>query len=170
MHGGPFEGGRVDDSLVQLTDVAPTLLDAAGVEDSTVCEQVQGRSFHPDATSAPREAAYAEYVTPQPSIEVLEDRVGPLPDRVYGYDRSIRAIRTDDWKLIRGSDGSRELYRVGDDPDETEDLAADRPERAARLSASLDDWLASFEHADASGTVSMSTDAERRLEELGYLQ
>jgi hypothetical protein len=50
------------------------------------------------------------------------------------------------------------------------DLVGRRPERVADLETSLDDWLDSFEHATASGSVSMSTATKARLEELGYLQ
>lgn len=38
------------------------------------------------------------------------------------------------------------------------------------MDAALDEWLASFERADPSESASMTADAERRLEELGYRQ
>ena len=170
VHGGAFTDGETVDDLVQLTDLGPTLLDAAGVDAPKFREQAQGRSFHPDADVDPREFAVAEYLAPQPSMDALEKRVGSLPDGVRRYDRSLRSIRDDEWKLIRGSDGSTELYRVADDPDERTDLADDRPEQVNRLEAALDDWLTSFEHADVSGGVDMSADTKERLEDLGYLQ
>jgi len=117
IHGGAFTRGETVDDLVQLTDLAPTLLDAAGIDAPEFREQAQGQSFHPDADTKPREYAYAEYLAPQPSMEALEKRVGELPESVYEYDRSLRAIRTDRWKLIRGSDGTRWLYDIENDPD-----------------------------------------------------
>ncbi|GAB3319833.1 sulfatase-like hydrolase/transferase [Haloplanus salinarum] len=170
IHGGPFTGGGTVDDLVQLTDLGPTLLDAAGVDAPEFREQAQGRSFHPDADADPREFAICEYLAPQPSMDALEKRVGTLPDDVRRYDRSLRAIRDDEWKLIRGSDGSTELYDVVDDPEERTDLSDDNPEQVSRLSSTLDDWLDSFEHADVSGTVDMTDDTKERLEDLGYLQ
>ncbi|MEM4781616.1 MAG: hypothetical protein QXG03_08675 [Halalkalicoccus sp.] len=69
-------------------------------------------------------------------------------------------------QLAHGSDGSRELYHVAEDPGERRDLADERPD----LDTRLDEWLDSFEHADASGSVSMTRSTKDRLEDLGYLQ
>jgi arylsulfatase A-like enzyme len=168
VHGGPFTGGETVDDLVQLTDLGPTLLDITGIDAPEFKKQAQGQSFHPDAD--PREVAIAEYLSPQPSMEALEKRVGTLPDDVRSYNRSLRSIRDDKWKLIRGSDGSTELYDVAEDPRERIDLSDDHPEQVDRLSASLDDWLNSFKHADVSSTVDMTDGTKRRLEDLGYLQ
>ena len=169
VHGPGFEGGQVDD-LVQLTDLALTLLDAADIDAPELREASQGRSFHPRAETTPREHAIAEYMAPQPSMDALRERVGTLADDIERFDRSLRAIRTDDEKLIRGSDGMRELYELGDDPEEATDIAPERPERISALESELDEWLDTFEHADASGEVSMTDETEARLEDLGYLQ
>jgi arylsulfatase A-like enzyme len=103
-------------------------------------------------------------------MEALEKRVGTLPESVYEYDRSLRAIRTDRWKLIRGSDGSTELYDIKSDPDESENVAGGHKGVVADLERELDEWLDSFEHADSSGEVSMRDETAQRLEDLGYLQ
>ncbi|MGN8213126.1 sulfatase [Halococcus salifodinae] len=169
VHGEGFGTGQNED-LVQLTDLAPTLLDAAGIDAPELREESQGQSFHPAAETEPRECAIAEYMAPQPSMDALEQRVGNLPAEVRRYDRSLRAIRTDDWKLIRGSDGSHELYHLADEPVEQTDLAAENADRVAALDDCLDDWLASFDHAEATGDVSMTDATEARLEDLGYLQ
>jgi arylsulfatase A-like enzyme len=100
----------------------------------------------------------------------LEQRVGTLSEKVRQYDRSLRAIRTETHAYIRGSDGSTELYDLTADPDETENVAAEHPETVADLDAQLDAWLDSFEHADATGEVSMDAATRDRLEDLGYLQ
>ena len=169
IHGGSFTGGTVDD-LVQLTDLAPTLLDEVGIDAPEFREQAQGRSFHPDADTEPRGKVVAEYMAPQPSMEALKKRVGDLPAHVYEYDRSLRALRTEEWKLIRGSDGSRRLYHVASDPEESEDVADENPEVVSRLEGELDEWLDSFEHAEHTGDVSMREETRERLEDLGYLQ
>lgn len=170
IHGGAFTSRETVDNIVQLTDLAPTLLDAVGIESDEFEEESQGRSFHPDAETKPREYAFAEYLAPQPSMEALEKRVGNLPEEVYEYDRSLRAIRSENWKLIRGSDGSTELYHVDKDPGELRNLASDHPEKVSELGAELDAWLDSFDHADATGDVDMSDKTKHRLEDLGYLQ
>lgn len=170
IHGGAFTGGGRNDRLVQLTDLAPTLLDAAGIDAPEAREGFQGVSFHPDADTGPREYAIAEYMAPQPSMEALEQRVGKLSEEVYKYDRSLRTIRTSDYKFIRGSNGSRELYHVANDSDERGDIVDEKSEIADELETQLDDWLGSFEHATTSGSVSMSQSTKDRLEDLGYLQ
>jgi arylsulfatase A-like enzyme len=169
LTGGPFDGGRIDE-FVQTVDIPPTILDAIGADPSARA-QFQGQSFHPDAAGS-RDHVVAEYLAPQPSMAALERRVGDLPADVRRYDRSLRAIRTDTYSYIRGSDGSRELYDLEADPRETENVADQRPEPTAELDTRLTAWLDSFDHADADrdGGVEMSDSARRRLEDLGYLQ
>ena len=166
--GGAFDGGEELTDLVSLVDLPPTLLDVAGIEVPEAREQFLGRSFHPDADS--REFVVSEYVAPQPTMEALERHVGDLPEHVYQYDRSLRAIRTDEYKLVRGSDGSTELHDLDADPGERRDLSGDRPERVAALSDRLDDWLASFEHAEVEESVAIDDEREAQLERLGYLR
>jgi arylsulfatase A-like enzyme len=51
-------------------------------------------------------------------------------------------VRDGDEKLIAFYDPPRaELYDLRNDPEESRDLAADRPDRVATLQAKLDDWL-----------------------------
>jgi hypothetical protein len=79
-------------------------------------------------------------------------------------------IRTPRHKYICGSDGSRELYDVRQDPGETEDLADTRGDVVADLDATLEEWLDSFDRADLSGDVEIREETRVRLEDLGYLQ
>jgi arylsulfatase A-like enzyme len=168
VHGGPFEGGDIDD-LVQLVDVPPTVLDVLDIEAPEARGQFQGSSFHPN-TEATREYAVAEYLAPQPSMDALEKRVGELSEELRVFDRSLRALRTDRYKYIRGSDGARELYDVQADPGEVTDVAESTPEVVAELDAQLDEWLGSFDHAEHTDDVSMDDETKARLEDLGYLQ
>jgi arylsulfatase A-like enzyme len=170
IHGGDFTGGKKVDNLVQLTDLAPTLLDAAGIDAPEFREQAQGQSFHPEVDFDSREYTFAEYMAPQPSMEALEKRVGNAPEDLYKYDRSLQAIRSERWKLIRGSDGSKELYHVSEDSHETTDLSTEYPKKLVELESELDAWLDSFEHADVSSGIEMNADTKDRLEDLGYLQ
>ncbi len=168
--GGSFDGGGEIDELVQTTDIPPTLLDAAGIDADEVRSQFQGRSFHPDAETSARKHVISEYMAPQPSMDALDEQLDGLTSTARQYDRSLRAIRTEQYKLIRGSDGSMELYDIVDDPNESVDVASDRSDRSRHLEKELDQWLDSFEHANASGAVSMSERTKSRLEELGYIQ
>jgi len=185
IHGGPFTSER-DDRLVSLTDLAPTLLDAADVDAPAFHKQTQGVSLLADSHGE-REHVFAEYLAPQPSMDALSERVGSLSDDVRRYDRALRAVRGDDWKLIRGSDGSNECYHIGSDPGETTNLLSNGADGAVEASAAdedsveaahradtldnvLDGWLASFDHADPDSDPTMSDATAKRLEDLGYLQ
>jgi arylsulfatase A-like enzyme len=170
LHGGAFTGGAGNaDALVQLPDVVPTLLDAAGIDDPTLRGQCQGPSFHPGGDDEPRDAVFAEYVAPQPSMERLEERFDGVPASVRRYDRSLRAVRTREYKLVRGSDGTEALYDVVEDPRERTDRSATHPERVAALGERLESWQGSFEHAEAGGEVEVDVETEQRLESLGYM-
>jgi hypothetical protein len=105
-----------------------------------------------------------------PSPNISKKRVGDLPDHVHKYDRSLRAIRTDQYKYIRGSDGSQQYSAPHDDPDATTARSDTHPDLADTLEIRLDEWLDSFERADSDDETTMSDDAKARLEDLGYLQ
>ena len=170
LDGGSFSGEGELTNLVSLVDLAPTLLDEAGIDAPAARESFQGVSVHPDADSEPREFVVSEYAEPQPSMEALERNVEDLPEHVYQYDRSLRAIRTEEYKFVRGSDGLRELYDLAADAGENDDIADAEPAVADDLESTLDEWLASFEHADTDESVTISDDRKDRLEQLGYLQ
>lgn len=169
VRGGPFGGGNERDELAQLTDLAPTLLDATGVDPGKAADQFQGVSLHPEANQS-REFVVAEYADPQPSMDALRERVTELSDDVLQYDRSLQCVRTEQYKYILGSDGHRELYDVTSDPRESVDISEEDPAKTAELHETLREWTESFEHASVEGDVSMSDDTRDRLEDLGYLQ
>lgn len=169
IHGGPFSGGAsTDDRLVQLPDLVPTLLDVTDIDAPELREQSQALSFAPN-TSDRREYAMSEYISPQPPVETLKARFTDLPDYAYEYDRTLRAIRTDDYKLIVGSDGLEELYHVASDPDELVDCSATEPDRTAQLRQQLDGWLNSFTHAETDTAPAIDDATKERLAELGYM-
>jgi arylsulfatase A-like enzyme len=169
VHGGAFSGGpSADDRLVQLPDLVPTLLDVTGIDAPALREQSQARSFSP-ATAPRREYAISEYISPQPPVETLEARFSTLPDYAHAYDRTLRAIRTDDHKLITGSDGLQELYHVASDPNEAVDRSDEKPDHTARLQHRLDEWLDSFTHADPNTAPTINDATRDRLAELGYM-
>ncbi|MCU4800458.1 sulfatase [Halobacteria archaeon HArc-gm2] len=170
VHGGAFTGYGDLTDLVSLVDLAPTLLDAAGVRADDARATFQGRSFHPATHARSREFVVSEYMAPQPSMAALEHHVGDLPAHVEKHDRSLRAIRTRSHALVRGSDGSRSLYDLRSDPGETADVAASNPRTAADLGETLDEWLDSFEHANVDDAVTIDGRRKAQLERLGYLQ
>ncbi|WP_217471917.1 sulfatase [Haloterrigena gelatinilytica] len=168
-HGGPFtDGGRRED-LVQLLDLPATLLETAGIDDPELRAQWSSRSFHPASDDDPRDAVFAEYVAPQPSIDRLEARFGDLPDRVYDYDRRLRAVRTKEYKYVRGDDGYERLHDVETDPLEREDRSAQDPEQVRAMQRRLEERFDPLAEAGDSGEVEMREGTKERLADLGYL-
>lgn len=170
IQGGAFDDRGDIQELVSLVDLAPTLLDEAGIEAENARSEFQGRSFHPRTDSPGAEFVVSEYMEPQPSMEALERHVAELPDTISRFDRSLRAIRTSEHKLIRGSDGRTELYDLVTDPRETDDVAAENPILVDKLSHQLDEWQESFDTADTDADVSIEGNRKERLENLGYIQ
>ncbi|WP_049942881.1 sulfatase [Haloarcula amylolytica] len=164
-HGGSFtDQGSIDD-LVQLTDIAPTLLSEIGIGSSSFSNQTQGKPiFEQD-----RDHVIAEYITPQPSRESIEKRVGDPNNCMDMYDRSLKTIRNKQYKLIRGSDGSTELYDIVKDQDEKDDLSAYKPDVVDEMCSTLDTWISSFDAIETTSNENIDEDAQERLEDLGYI-
>lgn len=122
---GRVPPGTVDSSLVTNVDIAPTLLEIAGVP---VPQWMQGTSFLPlleRKEVAWRDAFYYEF--------------HEYPD----YDhcaRRHRGIRTERWKLIEFWEKpvEYELYDLQRDPDETRNLAASNPRMVRELKTRME--------------------------------
>ncbi|UCH35527.1 MAG: sulfatase [Armatimonadota bacterium] len=115
--------------LVQHTDLAPTLLDAAGVE---IPQAIEGRSLVPLITA---------------------ESHAPLHDRLITQECTWQAkwaLRTDEYKLIlsreQGRDlhdkPPRELYHLAADPGELTNLAERQPDVVAAMESELEQWIA----------------------------
>jgi arylsulfatase A-like enzyme len=98
---------EIDDAMVNLMDVGPTLLDLCGLEP---LPDSQGRSLRPliEGTSKKNEwqEAYGEFFSQR-------------------FMYSQRIVWRNDWKYIFSPGGVDELYNLADDPHEEHNLAAD---------------------------------------------
>lgn len=126
---GCFEGGRRIEALVQQFDLAPTILQLAGIEPPSSWE---AETLLPLLKGEPgangRECVYAE-----------QSR-----DGILTHTEMMTMVRTADWKLVHylgNEDG--ELYDLCNDPGEHVNLWADPAHRAQReaLLDNLRDWL-----------------------------
>ena len=97
-----FPAVAVDEG-VDILDILPTLLDAAGAQPP---EEAQGASLLPLAQGVGR-----GYVRPSFS----------------SFYENAFAMRLGDWKAVVGESGAPALYRLDADPNERTDLAASRP-------------------------------------------
>jgi arylsulfatase A-like enzyme len=114
-------GHRTVSATLQHVDIMPTILNLVGVP---VPRQAQGRSILP--LLAGREDG--------------SDRIAVV---TVGDDSQTAIVSSEGWKLIvKRNSGERELYRLGSDPQEQENLVDVYPDRALALSRQLDDaWV-----------------------------
>lgn len=120
----PGRAAGTSDAVVQLIDVAPTILDALGIARPP---SFQGRSLVP--------AVRGEALPPAPAFAELI----PYPS----WNHEARAVISGDgrWKLFdRISDGKKELYDLAADPDEKKDRFRDDPAKAQEMEDLLLDF------------------------------
>jgi len=139
--------GGASDALVRLIDLAPTVLDLAGV---AAPSSFEGRSA---AAGAPASSAY---------IEAMDANV----TRNWA---PLTGIVTTDRKLIDLP--IAELYDVAGDPREATNLFTREPERARTLASLLRTAIDGFgaRGAAAAEKTTLSADARQRLQALGYV-
>lgn len=163
-----FAGENERTELVELRDLYPTILDIAGIDPPVTTSDAHSLAASPTDDSS-RNAVFAEYITPQPSMETLESQYGPLPDEVEKYDRGLRSVRTDSWKLIEGTDGSKRLFEVLE-IGERKCRIDDHPEIAERLQSKLQSKFGELSRESTDSSSDMDAKTKQRLEDLGYLQ
>jgi arylsulfatase A-like enzyme len=162
---GVFEGGRVRKAAVQLVDVFPTVLDAAGVPRER-WPALDGYSLLGADPPAER-PTIAEYMRPGDTLRNMT-RLNPSFDPSR-YDRRLRSIQLGTLKLIVSDRDEVELYDLRADPGETRDLAGERPEEVERLRARLAAWTAEGSHLVETFTPEADPEALEAIRELGYV-
>ena len=103
------------------------------------------------------------------TLAFAEDR--RYADRGYAFDttRRIHSIRKGRFKLIRYPGHGRdffELYDLEEDPRETRNIAAERPELRVRLTEDLDAW---YDGSHENPAPAPSEREREGLRSLGYL-
>jgi arylsulfatase A-like enzyme len=152
--------GRAVDALVRTIDILPTVLDVLGLD---APKPVEGRSFRSlmsGATDEPPRLAYADALNLYDlNAKMILKR--PKDDLLYcAMDRR--------WKLIYRPNHAEdsELYDLGTDPAEANNLYAARRDQVARLLEQLNAWggfaTEGFGKVEDSETL-------RRLQSLGYM-
>jgi arylsulfatase A-like enzyme/Flp pilus assembly protein TadD len=147
---GVVPAGKVVETRVRTVDVAPTLLELAGLERRP---EMQGESLIKLATT-----------------------IGPHPDRTaYGesWEASsalamapLLSLHLGDWKLV---DGARpRLYALAADPAEKRDLAEVDPSRVAAMRRALRD-LTATSRLDDGAAATVDDDTADALAALGYV-
>ena len=111
---GGFGSASADGRPVQLTDIFPTVLEAAGVDRRAFPSE--GLSLLSDRVPSDR-AIFTEYYWPAQVLSCFDeaDRSDPA---LQPYKRRLRSVISGGTKLIWASDGRNEMYDLADDPDE----------------------------------------------------
>ena len=156
-------------SLVQITDVLPTVLELA--EGNTNGLALQGYSLLPvESNRVYREWALAEWrgkSVPDDLRELAQDKGRQsVLDR---FAHAMQMIRQDDYKYLRSSNGREELFNLTTDPDELNNLASQKPEQARIMAAQLEKTLGPFvPQSDESDSQDIEEDIADDLRSLGY--
>ncbi|MEX0727772.1 MAG: sulfatase-like hydrolase/transferase [Planctomycetaceae bacterium] len=125
---GVVTPGSICKTPVVLTDLVPTLLEAAGINPAIAVGPLDGVSI--------MKLLRGESMTERPLY-------WHFPNYTNQGGRPAGAIREGDWKLIENfEDGSLELYNVKTDVSETNDLARTETARVEDLRAKLKSWQA----------------------------
>jgi arylsulfatase A-like enzyme len=157
MNGLP--AGRRVNQPVELVDLYPTLKDL--IAPSRKVEGLEGHSLWPLLRGTKTGAQ---------DFQEAFSEAGRKPDLYHSVQEGI-------WKLVFNSGGKRsraatsttggfELYNLQDDPLETRNLAAEKPEEVRRLRKELAGWM---RRARAEGgEEEVNDENERALKALGY--
>ncbi len=151
----PQGAARQVSQVVELIDLAPTILDLVGLGGESAVGKMQGRSLVPllNGKTLPPRPAFSRTLWNKPRYSVRNAR--------YKY---IWDSRT----------GSAELYDLESDPGEQINLRADRRIMAGFLRQQLFHWLREQEHLRAGAPppedVLVPDDLSRHLRGLGYIQ
>ena len=166
---GSRAGTRLQ-GVVQIQDLLPTILDLAGHADAA--------GGHPGLNLAPAIRGGGEL----PARPVFFERPYYVPDSLrggralahgWGFGEMAGVVDGTD-KLIRLPPHPEtqavvsQLFDLAADPDELRDLAAERPDTVARLSALLDEWLARYPMDGEVEAPLMSPERLAELAALGY--
>ncbi len=155
--------GRVDDRLVNLVDLHPTILDFADQRPATACN---GTSLLAEATPDDR-TTFFELTT---TWNLTDRQTGETIHESYEW----HAVRDGRYKLLHvvGTDYWR-LFDVSVDPREQDPLGAAHESTAVRLKQKLDQWLADMQSLSRlwgeGSKAQLSREEILRLQALGYL-
>lgn len=113
--------GRAIDMRVEHTDVAPTILELAGIP---IPPWMEGRSLSP--------LLNGEYIQPQPVFSMQFSNNPVIGSR--HIEKGTVAVWDGDYKLIHYLDNNKSLlFNLKKDPDETRDILQNKPEIAQHL-------------------------------------
>lgn len=128
-----YETGRISSSFLTVMDVMPTMMELAGIEESSYPQRgqlpIRGKSFA--------------------SLLENTETVVHAADEAIALDHAgLSFLMEGDWKIMRRVDADNwQLYNTAEDPNELEDLAQQNPQK-------LNDLVIKYQaHADDIGIL-----------------
>ncbi len=146
--------------LVQTVDIMPEILKSVGLD---VPADVQGQPFD----------AATHDVIAEIFMQEHNSHARRFPER---YNRDLKAIfsgvGSDSLKYIWSSNDKSELFDLGSDPNESNNIIAERPSQADSLNRRLQRWQNSFVPVEVTDkrTQQDKEELEKRLRSLGYIK
>ncbi|HUO84426.1 MAG TPA: sulfatase-like hydrolase/transferase, partial [Thermoanaerobaculia bacterium] len=163
---GQIRAGEIRDDPVQQIDVAPTILDVAGIPKDD-WPSMSGTSLL--GARIPQERpVIAEYMRPLDQRGLFR-KVNPSFD-FDRFDRRLKSIQVGTTKLIISDRGDPELYDLAADPHETRNLIEERTEAARSLRKRLLEIVPRWGPANPAERPNLDPRAIEELRSLGYLQ
>ena len=146
---GIVQGGSVSDTPVVLTDLVPTILEAAGIDVAKTVGPLDGISLN-------------GLLRGQPLAE--RSLCWHFPNYTNQGGRPAGAIRRGNWKLVEQfEDESIELYNLADDVGETKNLASEKSELASKLKNELANWRTSVGAQMPSANPQFNSELHKKL-------
>lgn len=123
------KSGSVANQYVIIEDFFPTILEMAGIKEYKVVQTVDGKSFMPVLLNPQYSDTSRVLFWHMPNKWTNKDGPG------INY---FSAVRKGDWKLVYNiRTGNKELYNLGNDISESNDLSGQFPEKVVMLSSLL---------------------------------
>jgi len=166
--GGEHSGSKIQEQ-VRSVDLLPSILSLLNIP--TTGLDLQGSNLLPGKLDPPIiPYAFTEYDNSR-DVDRLIKRFGKdgYEQKPIFRPKKLKSIRSLKWKLIWGTDGTRELYALDKDPGETRNLFLEFPEEGKHLEKTLLEWWSSFKHSDYYKEDEMTPDAIKELRSLGYV-
>lgn len=163
-----FRSGSVNEELVSLVDVVPTVLDISGLAPPDDVPAARRRSLASRDASPPA-AVFAENDRPINGVELMKKQFPDFDTRTI--DQRMRMVRTEDHKLIWKERGDVELFDLREDASEERDIAGRDAATREELLRILETWTDSLDPGEVVPRLE-SRDAEsiEQLRELGYVE
>ena len=145
--------GHVVNDIVTSIDIMPTIMDVLGFVKP---EYMLGWSLVKDEPGNSRDIVSESFPR------------GMLSSWNPKFSRVARALFSGQYKFISSTVGKRELYNLGSDPDERENLYKSDERISMELEERLNNWLITVK-AESSSPAKLDKSAIDRLKTLGYV-